>query len=397
MGYKVNVFRNIKDLHFEVTRVCNLNCVYCSAYKEDTRTNRFMSLQTAHKFIDLILESTCAKDIGLLFYGGEALLHSATWFCNVIEYANEQATKNDQKLHFLMQSNLTLLDDEKLDLIRKYQIVTGTSLDGPPHLSDITRGKSDFVLTNILKLKEAGCFGGVICTINKHNYDKITKILDFFEAEGIFWVAFNIMYCIGRGRNLVPLSADEVFLAYKQIYDYLENTKGRRIIEGNMAERLVKYVYPHGLAEYKEMLMCNHPFCGGGITLVICDTRGDLYPCGCSNMTTQFRLGNVNDVSEETYMNAIHKFHAKNEKYYKKCCLCDAARICNFSCTGFRAIDNLTAESECNATKMLYSYLRKKEDNVIREIVQNMRSGRQEYDWRIKRLEARMSLDHRIE
>jgi len=64
------------------------------------------------------------------------------------------------------------------------------------------------------------------------------------------------MYCIGRGRNLVPLSADKVFLAYKQIYDYLENTRGMKIIEGNMAERLVKYFYPHGLVEYKEMLMC---------------------------------------------------------------------------------------------------------------------------------------------
>ena len=52
-----------------------------------------MSLRTAHKFIDLILESTCAKDIGLLFCGGESLLQSARWFYNVIEYANEQATK----------------------------------------------------------------------------------------------------------------------------------------------------------------------------------------------------------------------------------------------------------------------------------------------------------------
>jgi radical SAM protein with 4Fe4S-binding SPASM domain len=163
-----------------------------------------------------------------------------------------------------------------------------------------------------------------------------------------------------------------------------------------MAERLVKYVYPHGLKEYKEVLMCNHPFCGGGITLAICDVKGDIYPCGCSDMTTQFRLGNVNEVDEETYINVIRKFHAQNEKYHEKCSLCDAIRICNFSCTGFKAIDSLTAESECKATKMLYSYLRKKEDHVISEIVQNMRSGRQEYDWRIKRLEAQVSPDRKL-
>ena len=373
--------------------MCNIDCVYCSAYKGDTHANEFMSLETAHKFIDLVLGSTCAKDIGLFFYGGEALLQSEAWFYDVIEYANKHA-KNDQKLHFYMQSNLTLLDDEKLDLIKKYQIVTGTSLDGPPHLSDITRGKSDAVLANIPKLKAAGCFGGVICTINKHNYDKTAQILKFFEAKGIFWVAFNIMYRIGKGRNLASLSADEVFSAYKQIYDYLENTKGKKVIEGNMAERLVKYVFPHGLKEYKEMLMCNHPFCGGGITLAICDAKGDVYPCGCSNMTTQFRLGNVDDINKENYISVVRKFHAKDKKYYEECCLCDAVRICNFSCTGFRTIDGLTAESECKATKMLYAYLRKKEEHIISEIVQNMRSGRQEYDWQIKRLEKQTNLDH---
>jgi uncharacterized protein len=351
-----------------------------------------MPLKTAYKFIDIVFESTCAKDIGLLFYGGEALLQSAAWFHDVIEHANKQATKNAQKLHFLMQSNLTVLDDEHLNLIKKYQIVTGTSLDGPPFINDVTRGKSELVLNNILKLKEAGCFGGVICTINEYNYHKITSILKFLEAQEIFWVAFNVMYRVGRGRNLMPLSAEKVFLAYKQIYDYLEKTRGTKIIEGNMAERLVKYVYPHGLMEYKEMLMCNHPFCGGGITLVICDTEGDLYPCGCSNMTTRFRLGNVNEISEETYMSVLRKFHAKDEKYYRECRLCNAIRICNFSCTGFKAMDNLTAESECKATKMLYSYLKCRSDKVISEIVQNMRKGREEYDWRIKRLEGQTSL-----
>jgi uncharacterized protein len=356
-----------------------------------------MPSQTAHKFIDLVLESTCAEDIGLFFYGGEALLQSEAWYYDVIEYAKEHVRTENQKLHFYMQSNLTILDDGKIDLMKKYHIVTGTSLDGPPYLGDITREKSGIVLANIPKLKAAGCFGGVICTINKHNYDKIPQILEFFKAEEIFWVKFNIMYRIGRGRNLAPLSADELFLAYKQIYDYLENTKGKEISDCNMAERLVKYVYPHGLKEYKEVLMCNHPFCGGGITLALCDVKGDIYPCGCSDMTTQFRLGNVNEVDEETYIKVIRKFHATlNEKYHEECSLCNAIRICNFSCTGFRTIDSLTAESECKATKMLYSYLRKKEDHVISEIVQNMRSGRQQYDWRIKRLEAQISPDRRI-
>lgn len=390
MEPKFNVFRNIKDLHFEVTNACNLTCIYCSAYKQVSK-NRSMPLETAYKYINLIFEKTCAPDIGLMFYGGEALLQSTSWFYNVIRYAKKQTTKYNKKSHFLLQSNLTFLDDERLNLIKKYHIVTGTSLDGLPYINEKTRGKSDLVLKNITKLKEVGCFGGVICTVNEYNYNNVTEILEFFEEQGILWVAFNIVYSIGRGCNLSPLSKDKIFLVLKQIYDYTEKTKGNKVIEGNMAERLIKYVYPHSSTDFKEMLMCNHPYCGGGINIILCDAKGDLYPCGCSNMTTEFRLGNINLLNVKDYMKTTRKFHTKDKKYHEECCDCNAAQICNFSCTGFQAIDNETAEAECGATKKFFSYLKRREDEVIAEIVQNLRTGREEYDWRTKSLEAKMS------
>jgi uncharacterized protein len=385
MKHDSYVLRNVKDIHFEVCSVCNLRCIYCSAYHPNSGKKAFMPLETAHRYIDLVFERTCAPDIGLMFYGGEALLQSVSWFHNIIEYANNQATRRQKKLHFYMQSCATFLDADRLDLIKSYNINIGTSLDGPPEINEKTRGKTELVLDNIVRLKDIGCFGGVICTANQYNYDRIAEVLQFFEEREIFWVAVNIVYSLGRGCNLIPLSADKIFTVYQGVYNYLKQTRGKRVVEANTASRLDKYVYPPSSTDYRERLSCNHPICGGGVTLVLCDADGELYPCGCANMTTQFRLGNVNSLDEQAFMDQIYLFHTKSRKHDEKCQSCEAAQICNFGCTGFRALDSVTDVSECHATKMFHSLLKRSDQEVIREIVQNLRDGKQEHDWRSKR------------
>jgi uncharacterized protein len=388
MTYDSYVLKNIKDMHFEVCNVCDLSCIYCSAFHPTPGKNPFMPLEIAQRYIELVFRRTCAPDIGLMFYGGEALLQKVTWFRNVIEYANYQATKYNKKLHFYMQSCATVLDSERLDLIGKYNIVIGTSLDGPPEINEKSRGKTKVVMDSISKLKEIGCFGGVICTANEYNYDGIHDVLQFFEEQEIFWVAVNIVYSIGRGQDLNPLSTERVFSVYNGIYNYFEQTRGKKVVEANMAARLDKYVYPPSSTDFREKLSCNHPICGGGITLVLCDSNGDLYPCGCANMTTQFRLGNVNLLNDDCFMDQIYEFHTKSRKHDEKCHSCHAAQICNFGCAGFRAIDKVTDASECNATKMLHSFLAKRDPEVIQEVVHNLRTGKQEHDWRSKHPEA---------
>lgn len=377
-----HILTNIKDLHFEVCSVCDLACIYCSAFNPNAKKKAFMAEETAYGFIDLVFSRSCASNIGLLFYGGEALLQNSGWFYNVINYALKKAENYDKKLHFYMQSCATVMDDEKLELINKYNINIGTSLDGPPEINNKTRGKTNLVSNNIEKIKNIGCFGGVICTANQYNYNKIPEILEYFEDHELFWIAINIVSSIGRGKNLEPLNEEKIFTVYKDIYEYFVKSEGKKVIEGNMAERLDKYIFPPTLSDNEHKLSCNRPICGGGITLVLCDINGDLYPCGCSNMTSRFFLGNVNSLNDDFYLHQIYEFHRKDKKYYEECHRCDASKICNFGCTGFNIFDNSTFESECRATKMLFSYLEKEDPQIIQSIVKNLRAGKKEHDWR---------------
>lgn len=388
------VLKNVKDMHFEVCNICNLSCRYCSAHHLITDKPPFMPLEVAQKYIDLVLAKTCAEIVDLMFYGGEAMLQSVPWFYDVIEYARKRASEHNKTVRVLMQSNATVLDANRLNLIRRYSIGIGTSLDGPAEINEKTRSETGTVIKNILRLKEIGCFGGVICTVSDYNYDKISEILQFFEENQIFWVAFNIVYSIGRGIDLIPMNANKIFSAHKSIYLYMEKTRGKRIVEGNMAEKLEKYVNPPSLKDFREKLMCNNPFCGGGITAILCDSKGDLYPCGCANMTTQWLLGNVDSLDEQVFLNKISGFHKKSDKYYDQCQSCDASRICNFGCPGFRTVDDRTEETECRAAKMFHSFLMDRDQQVIAQIVQNLRLGKQEHAWRSRNNEVNAGIEH---
>lgn len=359
-------------MHLEVSKTCNLNCMYCFAYQKNSSISSLMSLKVACKYIDLIFENTCSEDIDVVFHGGEPLLQSTTWFHNVIEYAVRLSKIYSKNLRFLMQSNCTLLDDEKADLIKEYHIIVGSSLDGPPQINDLSRKKGELVLKNIQKLKKAECFGGVICVINRHNYNRMTEVMKFFEKEDILMTSAVISYSVGRGESLLPLSSDMIFLAHKGIFDYLEETGGRGTVEGNMAAKLSRYISPPHSEDFTEILICSHPFCGGGITTIMCSTEGDLYPCGCSVCSPQTLLGNLNSMSTEVFIHRVKKFHEKESKYFEECANCGAARICRFGCPTFSSIDVKTTESECQANKQFYSFLKQGEYSVIREIVKSL-------------------------
>jgi len=368
--------RNIAEMHFEVARNCNIECLYCYSSRESSSRNLLMPLKTACKYIDIIFENSKSKNIEIVFHGGEPLLQITNWFYNVIEYAIRSANLCRKNLRFVMQSNCILLNEEKLNLIKKYHIIVGTSLDGPPKINNLTRKKGEIVLKNIKKLNKINCFGGVICVVNAFNYDKMKEIMSFFENKGIFKTKIVIGHSVGKSKRLPNLSHDMIFTAYKSIYEYLsKKSLGRNIIEAHVAQKLSRFLTPPTSEDFKDILICAHPFCGGGITTIFSDTEGNLYPCGSSVCNLKTTLGNINSINDKTYLSSIVNFHRKENKYFKICAKCVAARICNFGCPAFDSIDKETYKAECIANQLFYRYLNNKNTSEIKEIITNLRAN----------------------
>jgi His-Xaa-Ser system radical SAM maturase HxsB len=96
-----------------------------------------MSKGTAEKCVDLILRSTAPR-LTIEFQGGEPLVNFPV-IKHIIEYATERNRAYGKELEFTMVSNLSLMDDEKLDYLIEHKVQMCTSIDGPEKIHNKQR------------------------------------------------------------------------------------------------------------------------------------------------------------------------------------------------------------------------------------------------------------------
>jgi His-Xaa-Ser system radical SAM maturase HxsB len=127
------------NLHILIpTLRCNQTCVYCHASRADmSDTSTDMTQETADKVVDFIFQSTSPR-ITIEFQGGEPLANFPL-VKYVIERAKDKNQQEDKTLEFTLVSNLSLLDDEKLDYLVANKVQVCTSVDGPATLHDKQR------------------------------------------------------------------------------------------------------------------------------------------------------------------------------------------------------------------------------------------------------------------
>ena len=367
--------RNIVEAHLEVSSDCNLRCKYCFAAGED-RERKLMSLDVAYEFIETVLHSCRSKEIRIVIHGGEPLLQSAHWLRNVLAYSYRLGRLLEKNIYFEMQSNLTLLDDEALEVINDYKVGVGTSLDGIPSKNDLSRGKGEDVMKGIKRLQNIGRFGGLICVVGKENCNNIPEVLDYFNNNGILACSLLIRYSVGRGSCLLPLSAEDIFSALDGSYQYLSATRGKAIIDRNVAGKLSRFLNPPTKEDFQDILVCDHPICGAGLTTCLCDTEGTLYPCGCAVSNSNNAAGMIDGPFDEMYIKKVTEFHYSHSLSQKKCEGCEALLICRCGCAAFGSLDHQTAESECHATKQFYRMLQQQPRSLIEEIIVNVEGNR---------------------
>ena len=165
-------------LHFTFipTYACNLACPYClqGGNKNIKKIDK--------KGIDAILsfirqKSTHPKDqtwpekMFITLYGGEPMIakHELEMFC---EGVSTIASETNLPVEFDMTTNLTLLDEDMINLIRTYKIHIQASIDGTKELHDKRRikangsGTYDIILYNLQKLVDYGLRNQITIRLN---------------------------------------------------------------------------------------------------------------------------------------------------------------------------------------------------------------------------------------
>ena len=115
--------KGISKAEILLAESCNLACLYCFCRENNKNNNHLMTIDTAKKVVDKIIEwSKTQKRLSINFFGGEPLLNIPV-LKFILEYARSKEDELQKTFFFSMTTNATLVTDEVLSLIEKYHIV----------------------------------------------------------------------------------------------------------------------------------------------------------------------------------------------------------------------------------------------------------------------------------
>jgi His-Xaa-Ser system radical SAM maturase HxsB len=256
-----------------------------------------------------------SDSVTIEFQGGEPL---ANWEVvkHVVEYAGGKARANGKRVMFSLVSNLSLMDDEKLDYLVKNRVQISTSLDGPKFLHDKYRRLSggsayDEVTTWMQKINKAYGEAGLdpqlyhveaLATITKEHLEHPKELVDEYVAQGCRAVFLRPLNPFGFAKTTgakVGYGAPEFLAFYRKALDYILelNRNGTEILERLAAIFLTKILTPDD-PNYMDI---RSP-CGAGIGQIAYNHDGSIFTCDEGRMVYQmgdeaFKIGQVDTMT----------------------------------------------------------------------------------------------------
>jgi len=296
------------SLHIVVpTLRCNLKCIYCHASSRLPNAKGYdMDRQTAKKTVDFIFQSP-SKAITIEFQGGEPLLNFGI-VKFIVSYANKLNKKHKKDLVITIVTNLTLIDDEKLDFLINNDIGICTSLDGPKNIHNYNRvfikenGTYNSVTKQIGNVQKEYRKRGIknrrinaLITLTKKSLKYPRGIVDVYaknKLRNIHLRFLNNLGCAKGAWSEISYPASEFIKFWKEALDYIiKINKEGKFLRERTACIILKKVLEKQDPSYLDL---RSP-CGAAIGQLVYDYDGTIYTCDEGRMLGEdtFKLGNV--------------------------------------------------------------------------------------------------------
>lgn len=295
---------NLNSVHINVTKKCNLRCIYCYTGAGEGFQNELAFKEWRVVLDDLFMIN---PNMQLVLTGGEPLL--VDFLLDLAKYA--------KKLGFGLQllTNGILFQDKMAkqyaDLFDLIQI----NIDGASkEIHEFHRGSNTYekTLSNIKYLANKGAKLQIATVVTQKNKDSLADIRKMFEGEMGIPVRFQPFYKMGRGsqKSNLELTGGEYYSALVKARDILPLRLFDAIPQRN-----------------RKTLSC-----GLGKNILSIDADGNVYPCHLLHIN-DMKLGNVREqkvMSIYDYSLAKYKSFSVNE--ITECKACPIRYICGGIC-----------------------------------------------------------------
>jgi len=267
----------IVELH--VNDKCNFRCDYCYLKSAGIEyLDNEMPRDVAEKSVELLIDALPPGGSGVVkFYGGEPFLSYAL-MRHVVSYAGMRAGETGKRVVFTVNTNGSLLNDEKIQWCKDNHVRVTISLDGNEESNDKYRvyasgnGTYKTVLRKALTFLDEAGYLMLRSTVNEASFQLKDSMAEFGELDGAnqkvkFQSDFNL---VGK-THVTHADADKLMIDHEQLaMVWVEKLKrGEKIRYGNFTEPMIKAFYT-----------IKTPYrCGAGRTLVSVSPKGAIYPC----------------------------------------------------------------------------------------------------------------------
>ncbi|MBQ3494950.1 MAG: dephospho-CoA kinase [Clostridia bacterium] len=203
---------------WEITSLCNYQCVYCIFSCSSQRQQNELSTKQAKKVIKQLKENNFSY---IKFTGGEPFVRQD--MIKILKYASKKGFDMD------ISTNASLISSKLAKQLAKIKLkYVHISLDGYNQQShELVRGKNTFsrTINGIKKLVESGVKTRLGCLIYKNNQDHLEDVVKFAAKLQTQEIIFSFMEPIGRLNkeselisDLSGVQAENILAEIKQKY-----------------------------------------------------------------------------------------------------------------------------------------------------------------------------------
>ncbi|MBW4445209.1 MAG: radical SAM protein [Plectolyngbya sp. WJT66-NPBG17] len=209
----------------KTSKHCNLRCRYCYEYAElaDRTAIALPQLEAMFRHIaEYYRNLPFPVEVEFVWHGGEPLLQHPDFYWQAFNLQHQIFDRLNDRVSNAVQTNLTLLDRERLRLLSEGFDAVGVSIDlfGGLRVYETELESQDRVLKNMDRLLEAGIRFGCITVLTKRNIDRIADIYQFYRTMGLSARILPLFQGSFDNQHAgFEITAYETLAAYKQLFD----------------------------------------------------------------------------------------------------------------------------------------------------------------------------------
>jgi len=186
----------INLLVIQPTPFCNIDCRYC--YLPNRSSKAVVERTTLVNLFTQVFQSGWARSpLTVIWHAGEPMVMPIGFYRDAFELV-ERLKPRDLSLTHAFQTNGTLIDDDWCEFLLAARVNVGVSIDGPKRFHDrnrVTRagrGTFDKTIAGIRLLRKHGVPFHTISVLSSEALAAPREMFDFYVAEGIEHVCFNV-------------------------------------------------------------------------------------------------------------------------------------------------------------------------------------------------------------